>query len=200
MAAPTEAIYQLRRSPSVVITYLHELPFWKTQAGVHGRLLGGWGVSGITTFQTGLPFNITEPNDRCLCSSGGQRPDYIGGEVQFFDPRSSAAVPGKPNAWFDGAHFRRVGTGNSFALGAGRFGNFGRDVFHGPGVNNWDFAAFKRVAVKESSRLELRAELLNLFNHTQFLNPVSNVADSEFGRIRDTRDPRIAQLSLRFWF
>jgi hypothetical protein len=79
------------------------------------------------------------------------------------------------------------------ALGAGRFGNFGRNVFHGPGIDNWDFAAFKRVTVSEGRHLEVRAELLNLFNHTQFLNPVSSVADAEFGRIRDTRDPRIVQ-------
>jgi hypothetical protein len=183
-----------------VMTYVYELPFWKTQAGLRARLLGGWNVSGITSFQTGLPFNITEPNDRCLCASGAQRPDYLGGDVQFFDPRSNAAVPGKPNAWFDPTPFRRVGTGNSFALGAGRFGTFGRNVFHGPGVDNWDFAASKRVAITEAQRLEFRAELLNLFNHAQFVNPVSNIADADFGRVRDTHDPRIAQLSLRLSF
>ncbi len=85
-------------------------------------------------------------------------------------------------------------------LALARFGNFGRNVFHGPGINNWDFAASKRVALAELQRLEFRAELLNLFNHTQFLSPVSSIADSDFGRIRDTRDPRIVQLSLRFSF
>src|SRR5258708_22563555 len=53
------------------------------------RVLGGWGVSGITTAQTGLPFDITESTDRCLCAGGNQRPDYLGGDVQFYDPRRS---------------------------------------------------------------------------------------------------------------
>jgi hypothetical protein len=170
-----------------VATYLWELP-------AHGHVLGGWVISGITTLQTGLAFDINDNSgDRCLCTSGGQRPDYLGGPVQFFDVRSIGA-------WFDTAQFRRVGTGPSFAQGAGRFGSFGRDVFHGPGVNNWDLAALKRIAVRESRDLEFRAELINLFNHTQFLNPVSNIADPTFGRVNTTRPPRIAQLSLRLKF
>jgi outer membrane receptor protein involved in Fe transport len=179
--------------------YLYELPWGRAARGARRRVLAGWGVSGITTFQSGLPFNITEPADRCLCSSGGQRPDYIGGAVQFFDPRSSAAGS-KPNQWFDPTRFQRVGTGTSYALGAGRFGTLGRDVFHGPGINNWDLAAFKRVLLAENSRLEFRVELLNAVNHSQFSDPVTSIADADFGRLRNTRDPRVVQLSMRIGF
>jgi hypothetical protein len=192
-------------------TYYYELPWRKQQSGALGRILGGWGVSGITTFQTGGPFNITESADRCLCASGNQRPDYAGGTVQFFDPRSTSAVTGRANSWFDGTgggtgsaaanpYFRRVGTGNSFAAGAGRFGNFGRNVFHGPGLNNWDIAAFKRTKISESHLLEFRTEFFNTFNHTQFDNPTSSIASANFGRITSTRDPRIIQFSLRYMF
>jgi hypothetical protein len=177
-----------------VMTYIYEFPFRKARVGAPGHVLGGWGVSGITTFQTGQPFNITEPQDRCLCDSGGQRPDYAGGPVPFLDPRLPS------NLWFDGAAFRRVGSGPSFALGAGRFGNFGRDVFHGPGINNWDFAAFKRTKISEGHTLEFRAEFLNVFNHAQFLNPNGDISQANFGRITQTRDPRIVQLSMRYVF
>jgi len=119
--------------------------------------------------------------------------------VQFFDPRSNTAGV-KPNLWFDPTPFQRVGSGNSYALGAGRFGNLGRNVFHAAGINNWDIAIFKRVTFAESRRVEFRAELLNLFNHAQFAAPVSNITDADFGRVRDTRDPRLAQLSLRVAF
>ena len=81
-----------------------------------------------------------------------------------------------------------------------RFGNLGRNVFHGPGIDNWDVVAFKRIKLAEGHRLEFRAESLNLFNHTQFMNPISNIANADFGRVQDTRDPRIVQLALRYTF
>jgi hypothetical protein len=189
-----------------VFTYIYDFPWMKNQEGAVGRILGGWGVSGVTTFQTGLVFDITEPTDRCLCDSGGQRPDYIGGKIQFFDPRSTSAVSGRPNSWFDGTggesnpFFRRVGSAASYDAGAGRFGSFGRNVLHGPGINNWDFAVFKRFKVRESHNLQFRAELFNLFNHAQFKNPDSNIASPNFGRVTETRDPRILQFALRYTF
>jgi hypothetical protein len=192
-------------------TYYYELPFMRDQRGFAGRVLGGWGISGITTFQTGLPFNITESTDRCLCDGGNQRPDFLGGNVAFFDPRSNTAVTGRGNSYFDGTgggsatgagnpYFRRVGGGTSFALGAGRYGNFGRNVFHGPGVNNWDFAAFKRFKLAERHTLEFRSEFFNVFNHTQFGNPTGGISSVNFGRVLTAADPRLVQLTLRYLF
>jgi hypothetical protein len=67
-------------------------------------------------------------------------------------------------------------------------------------VANWDFAAFKRFQAGESGRIDLRAEFLNLFNHAQFLNPTGGIQNVLFGRIAGTRDPRVAQLTLRYAF
>ncbi|MBI3693885.1 MAG: carboxypeptidase regulatory-like domain-containing protein [Acidobacteria bacterium] len=192
-------------------SYLWEAPWWKNQDRGLGRILGGWGVSGITTFQTGLVFNITEGTDRCLCTSGNQRPDYIGGNLTLFDPRSTSAVSGRANSYFDGTgggtaaadtnpYFRRVGTGTSFALGAGRFGNMGRNVFHGPGLNNWEFSIFKRTKISESHKLEFRAEFFNMWNHTQFQNPDGGIASPNFWRVTTAQDPRLIQLGLRYMF
>ncbi|MDP8982329.1 MAG: TonB-dependent receptor [Acidobacteriota bacterium] len=192
-------------------TYIYEIPFMRDQKGFAGRVLGGWGISGIQTFQTGLPFNITEGTDRCLCAAGNNRPDYVGGNVVFYDPRSNTAVPGLGNAYFNGTgggtstaatnpFFHRVGSGLSFALGAGRYGNFGRNVFHGPGILNSDFSAFKRFTLYEAHTLEFRAEAFNLFNHTQFGNPNGAINSVNFGKVTTTVDPRIIQLSLRYRF
>jgi hypothetical protein len=146
-----------------------------------------------------------------LCGSGGQRPDYTGEQVRFVSPRSVSDIPGRPNSWFDGTiidslsgagnpYFRRVGAGPSVSRGAGRFGNFGRNVFHGPGIANWDFAVYKRFRAGEVGRIDFRAEFLNVFNHAQFLNPVAGISNPNFGRIVGTRDSRIVQLSLRYAF
>jgi hypothetical protein len=148
-------------------------------------------------------------------SYGVQRPDYISGTLSFFDPRRTDAVSGKPNSFFDGTgggtataatspFFRRVGSGTSWAMGAGRWGNLGRNVFHGPGINNWDFAAFKRVKIFESHEVQFRTEFFNAFNIVQFGQPTANIASAAFGRITGYRDinapARILQFSLRYQF
>lgn len=195
-----------------VASYRYEFPWMREQAGALGKILGGWGVSGVTTFQSGLVISITETDDRCLCTSGNQRPDFVGsGSVQFFDPRSTSAVSGRPNSWFDGTgggtptaaanpYFRRVGSGTSFALGAGRFGNLGRNPLHGPGINNWEISAFKGTRISESHSVQFRMDMFNVFNHTQFLNPNGAIASPLFGRVTTTQEPRIVQFALRYMF
>lgn len=93
-----------------------------------------------------------------------------------------------------------MGSGASCELGAGRFGNFGRNVLRGPGFVNWQLAAFKRTKITERQNLEFRAEFFNLFNQAQFINPIGDIGSTNFGRILETEDPRIIQFSLRYMF
>ena len=80
-------------------------------------------------------------------------------------------------------------------------GTLGRNVFHGPGLLNTDFSAFKRFNLYEAHTLEFRMEAFNLFNHTQFGNPNGSISSANFGKITGTLvDPRIVQLSLRYRF
>jgi carboxypeptidase family protein len=194
-----------------VVSYIWELPFGKGLSGVAGKFLSGWQVGGVTQFQTGIPFNITEPTDRSLTGAGGDRPDFVGGDVQFFDPRNVDTSLGGPNRYFNGTgggsataatnpFFRRVGSGTRANLGAGRFGNFGRNVFHGPGINNWDFSVIKRTKVTELQSIEFRGEFFNLLNHAQFNNPSGNIGSPNFGAITTTRDPRLIQFALKYLF
>jgi hypothetical protein len=115
------------------------------------------------------------------------------------------------NAYFDGTgggtatgatspFFRRVGSGTTAALGAGRWGNMGRNIFHGPGINNFDFSLFKKFKIREGHSLEFAAQVFNVWNHVQFLNPSGNFGSTTFGRITSARDPRLTQLSLRYAF
>ena len=192
---------------------IYEFPWFKSSRGFLGQALGGWSVSLVQVFQTGLPFNISEPSDRCLCDGGNQRPDYVGGTVQFVDPRSNAF--GKQNSYFDGTgggtasaatnpFFHRVGTGTSFAAGAGRYGTLGRNVFHGPGIINTDFGVSKKFRITERQTIEFRGESFNFFNHTNFLNPGSttgaSVGSATFGRITTALDPRLIQITARYSF
>jgi len=194
-----------------VLSYIYELPLYKDQHGFAGKVLGGWQVSGVTTLETGTPFNITEPTDRSLTGAGSDRPDFTGTEVVFQDPRNTNTSNGGPNRSFNGTgggsstaaanpFFRRVGSGTSKALGGGRFGSLGRNVFHGPGDIIFDFTMMKRTRIGENKIIEFRSEFFNLFNHANFGNPNGNIGSANFGRITTTRDPRLIQFALKFSF
>jgi len=166
------------------------------------------------TLQTGLPFDIIDTGDRSLTGAGDDRPDYIGGNVQFVDPRSNQF--GKTNSYFNGTgggtatgagnpYFQRVGSGGAASQGAGRYGNLGRNVFHGPGILNTDLSVSKRMRITEHQALVFRGEAFNFFNHGQFFNPGNaanqvDIASPSFGQVIYARDPRLVQLSLHYTF
>ena len=194
-----------------VLSYIYELPFYKDQHGFAGKALGGWQISGVTVLQTGTPFNITEPTDRSLSGAGSDRPDFTGTDVVFQDARNTATTNGGPNRIFNGTgggtataatnpFFRRVGSGTSLALGGGRFGSMGRNVFHGPGDMIFDFTMMKRTKIGENKILEFRSEFFNIFNHANFGNPNGSIGSANFGRVTTTRDPRLIQFALKFSF
>jgi len=193
---------------------IYDLPFFHDQRGLLGHLLGGFTISSVVTLQTGLPFDIIDTGDRSLTGAGDDRPDYIGGQVKFVDPRSNQF--GMSNPYFDGTgggtatgagnpYFQRVGSGGSAALGAGRYGNLGRNVFHGPGILNTDLSLSKRVRITEHQALVVRGEAFNFFNHGQFFNPgnsngQNDIASPSFGQVIYARDPRLVQISLHYAF
>ncbi len=82
----------------------------------------------------------------------------------------------------------------------GVLGNAGRNFFHGPGIVNTDIGIYKDTKITESTKVELRFEFFNAFNHTQFNNPVSDINSVNFGRVLSARDPRIIQLAAKFYF
>jgi hypothetical protein len=190
-------------------TVLYELPWFHDQRGFVGHVLGGFSISSVVTLQTGIPFDIIDGGDRSLTGAGDDRPDYIGGNVQFVDPRANAF--GLPNSYFNGTgggsntastnpNFLRVGSGGSVAQGAGAYGNFGRNVFHGPGSLNTDLRLSKTVHLTEHQTLTIRGEAFNFFNHTQFFNPDGNINDTTFGQVLTAHDPRLVQFTAQFRF
>jgi len=89
----------------------------------------------------------------------------------------------------------------SFASSAvGLEGNARRRFFHGPGTNNWDAALQKDTKLTERVDLQFRAELFNVFNHTQFVSPAMGILSSAFGQVTAAAPPRLGQLSLKLNF
>ena len=189
-----------------VVSYNYVLPVDKW--GGPKRLTSGWALSGITRFATGLPVTVVETDDFSLegTSFGGpiilsaDRPNLVG-RLHILDPRKSGGF------YFDPASFEGSALGQQ--------GDAGRRFFHGPGINNWDMALVKDTSITERVNLQFRAELFNVFNHTQFLGPsgISSFVDNRanpsvprtsttasFGQVPGAAPPRIGQLSLKLNF
>lgn len=171
-----------------VISYGLELPKFQNSAALLRNSLGGWELTGITRFTTGLPVTISEDIDQSLLgSSHTDTPNWDGHAIVKFDPRSTTK-----HTYFNASQFSLQPLGT--------FGNANRRFFHGPGLNNWDMALRKSVQVHERYGMEFRAEFFNVFNHAQFNNPNGSQSSASFGRISTARDPRIGQVALRFTF
>jgi hypothetical protein len=68
----------------------------------------------------------------------------------------------------------------------------------GPGFEQWDFSAFKNIPIRESKRLQFRAEFFNVFNRANFRLPNNDISSPNFGEISEALPGRLVQLALKF--
>jgi len=173
-----------------VVSYHYDLPFDRLH---RSRLTSGWVITGITRFATGLPVTLRENDDNSLlgtfCTGPNcntiDEPNYLGGSLNFHDPRSGLAYF-NPNVF-------------SFEA-LGQLGTAAKRMFYGPGINNWDMALLKDTHITESKLLQLRFEFFNVFNHAQFQNPTGSILNSTFGYVTNANAPRIGQVALKLLF
>jgi len=184
-----------------VASYVYQLPvgrgkkFGGGMNKVADAAVGGWEVTGITTFQKGFPFSV-------LCN------DTDGLLVTFTQRCNLTGSPGSPhglNNWFNTAAFTQPLPG--------QFGDSGRNILREPGINNWDIGLDKTFAFTERLHFQLRLETFNTFNHADYgLDPgtpgigpgTSAVGNSitgpGFGQVTIARPGRIVQLGGKLTF
>ena len=184
----------------IVLSYYWELPKSHFN-GVAGQITNGWALSGVTTFQTGFPIRITSSADNELMYSFDfelpGEPDQLA-PFKTTKPQSTC-FSGLCNYFFDPSTFTEDTTIDPSLLG--RIGNAPRTICCGPHISNTDFAIMKTFKISETKRVDFRAELFNLFNHTQFFNPDGNSSDgTQFGQVTQARDPRLMQFALKVFF
>ena len=183
-------------SQRFVLSYVLDLPFGKGKpfgsnlSGVANKIVGGWGVNGVTTVQRGFPIGVTTSRNLSNSFGGSQFPNNNG---------TSAELSGDPQTRL-GEYFRTDVFSQPPAF---TFGNTARvlpDV-RGPGIAQWDFAIFKRTQIGERVGVEFRTEFFNLFNTPIFRHPGSSLGTPQFGVISGTRGvPRLIQFGLRVLF
>lgn len=147
------------------VGYIYDIPVFKKQGLAH-TLLGGWQYSGIETFATGTPVNITNGTtygDNAGVGNGvgtGSFPDRIG--------NPNANIP-PPSDVVSNSYAKFAYNPGAFAVPTGlTFGTAGRNALRNPRRINFDMALFKHFAIKENTAFELRAEAFNVFNHTEW--------------------------------
>jgi len=181
----------------------HRLFGWNN--GLNRQVLGGWQISGITTLQTGAPFTVYNNSDNFSgFNQANDRPDIVGSGSLTQNNRS-------PDSAFDKTYF-------SVIPPTGRVGTSGRNQYYGPGLANYNFSTGKNFPLfGERFKLRFQADFFNLFNHTNFANPVANQSSGSFGKITATvgsatatavgttagvvgGGPRVIQLAMRLQF
>ena len=188
----------LDRRHVLTISYIYELPFRRGQHDLAGKLLGGWQVSGLALYRSGLPFT---PTTSSFDAAGlGFVPALVAGARPntLCDPNSGA--PHTIQQYFNTGCFSLNPTVTTTGV-PNVIGNAGRGVINGPTTTRFDFTLSKNIRLRESMKLQLRAEAFNVLNHTNFQTFGStNVTSSLYGTITVVRDPRTIQLGAKFIF
>ncbi|MBV6429975.1 MAG: hypothetical protein IANPNBLG_00078 [Bryobacteraceae bacterium] len=175
---------------------VYEPPFFKKSAAPVRLLLAGWQVAPIWTAYVGAyltPGNFNVQNT-------GARPDVLRNPNLSRGDRTI-------DRWFDTEAIRNATPG--------RFGNAGKGIIQGSGVNNWDVNLSKNFYITERQHVQFRAELFNFFNHAQFDDPVLQPAvrdaagrllNPNAGKITSASDfgfrqtERVVQFGLKYIF
>ncbi len=193
---------------NVTIKTLYEIPTPKSWTGFKEQLLSHWQLGGIFSHNSGTPTTVTSTGDPLGLSNGGADPygplvrvpgcnpiTYsVGGPVVGYLNQTCFTEPTVPTSALGSlpygcAGFSSAGNADSIPLApAGQTYcanllplNVGRNTIYGPQFVNFDFSVrmvFPITRISESFNIEFRAEIFNIFNHSQFVPPQPNSGDT----------------------
>ena len=209
----------LNRTQILVMNYVYELPFFKNApSALARRTLGGWQITGITSFFTGQPVDFSCGINGLSTGVGtGVRCNSLGrvavNKGVYNDPQF-----GPTPTWVDPSNIGQV-TFDQLAANnqAGMFGTMGRNPLTGPGRNNWDLALMKNLQLPwfrgEHATLQFRWETFNSFNHPQWQGvsvgcsgatlpgqPCNGAENIGNGEVSSAWSPRVMQFGLKVIF
>jgi len=191
------------------IGYVYDLPLF-TGKGLLHTIAGGWEWSGLTSWQTGTPFSVSDGLFNAGVGNGtgaGSYLDLVG------NPHSLSGV----NQNVEGVQGPLLFDPAAFVAPQGlTFGTAQRNVLNNPSHTNFDMGLFKHFPIRERVNIEFRAEAFNVFNHTQWSGVNSGtscfggpnfsagdpgcLANNNFLRPSGAHNPRILQLGMKFIF
>jgi hypothetical protein len=170
-----------------------EMPFFKDNTGLTRTLLGGWQIAGSAIFQTGNPINITRggsfpTGDYNADGNGGDRPNT---------PASGV----KTSGWSQDEYLAGIFKVSDFPVPApGTNGNLVRNAYRGPGYADVSLSFSKKFAPTTRVNTEVRVDAFNAFNRVNLSDPVTDLANSNFGKVTSQLNTRAIQLGARVRF
>jgi hypothetical protein len=196
----------ITNTPQVAeVSYVYDLPFMKAQKGILGRVMGGWEVSGITSFISGTSATVTQTEDPFNSLAGNRGlglaqqngPGWWTSQSTRPNQVSAIQKTKKRQEWF---------STSSFALASGNWGSEKNGALLGPGVQRWDMAAIKNVNIVGPVKFQLRGEFFNAFNHENFsgigtgIDAGTPASGGSFGTVTSGHSPRIIQIAGKIIF
>jgi hypothetical protein len=177
-----------------VFSYIWEAPvghgkrFLSAVSGIPGKIVDGWELQGIATYQTGSPLGMSASNNGTFSQGGGQRPNWNGENVSL---GSSSTV----DHWFNTSPFSQPAT-YTFGTAPRAFANARADS-----ARNLDFTLSKKTVIYERHTLQLRVECFNLLNTPRFGIPGQTFGTPTFGIVSgQLNSPRVIQIGMKYVF
>lgn len=210
------------RTQVFTASYIYNLPFFAHNGNRFVRgALGGWEVSGITTFMTGTPVNFQCGMQNLSSAIGGGVQCNTVGTLQVDKTNYNDPTYGPTVSWYNSGVTTQPLASQLLANGEpGMFGYMGRNALTGPGENDTDLALMKNWKVSkfgEGGRIQFRWETFNTFNHVNWTgintgcssldgfgepcnNPTNDLGTNAVGEVNSAGDPRIMQLGLEIYW
>jgi len=193
-----KSISGLDQTHNLKVNYIYDLPFGKGKrwlsAGVGAAILGGWRLSGVHQYASGLPLSFVNSNSYLIFNGRGgvfvnngyegwiaphDHPDWVGPD-RYFQPRS-----------FFGPQ------PNTLLPNSTRYNPKVRQ----PWIINENFSLAKSCFFTETKKLDFRVEAFNAFNRVRFNPGNTNIDSPSFGVVNSTlNDPRRLQFGLKLYF
>jgi Carboxypeptidase regulatory-like domain len=163
--------------------------------GVQGWITNGWTLSPVIVLESGQPFTVYTSASYPSGDFNADGYDYDVPDVPSFGSNVSTSRSDFLKGVFHVSDFPLPTPGTE--------GDLGRNTYNGPGLANTNLAAertFKLPFLGEAGGFQIRGEFLNLFNRVNLVNPVSDMANGEFGKSTDQNLPRTIQVLGRIIF
>ena len=215
----SRGISDFNRPHRLSVSYAYNLPIFSHATGLTRAALGGWEVSGVSIFQTGLPFSIYDSSAGTAFLGQGSTPllgaslapgATIAGGLASGDLHQRVANGYlNPAAFTPAALVDPTDCASDPNFCTTGFGDLGRNIYHGPFQQNWDVSFLKHFKIGERQDVRFAADFFNIWNHVNFADPtvtdieqyLANPTSSPFGKIVQTNgNPRLIQFSLRWAF
>ena len=213
------SLYSSNIPHRLVINYVLNLPFGQNQRfGSNAnpfvsRAISGWSLSGITTFQSGVPLHLTTQGNRLssLFGAGTIRPNYAAGclktnTISAYQATLATSTSSAASRWFNTACFTVPNTPGLSGPGTSASYGFGNEprvdgAIKASGVDNFDLTLAKDTAIHEQIGLKFSVETYNIFNRVQFAPPNTQTDNANFGLVTtQANNPRLIQGALRLNF